>query len=213
MEDLSKTIEPKSDQLNSDDLLAGPMTITVTKVTASPSSEDQPVSIFFQGDHGKPFKPAKSMRRLLVATWGKDGSTYVGKSMTLFREPTVKFGGLEVGGIRISHLSHIDKPMTLALTATRGSRKPYTVKPLVVDLSEPVDAATLQEGARQAAENGKDALQGYWKKLTKDERAAVQVVMEELKAIALKADTVPELEPADDYDNGNITDDEQTEIF
>jgi len=44
----------------------------------------------------------------------------------------VKWGGLEVGGIRISHMSHIDKPVTIALTATRGNKKPVTVKPLEV---------------------------------------------------------------------------------
>jgi len=39
---------------------------------------------------------------------------------------------MEVGGIRISHMSHIDKPVTIALTATRGNKKPTTVQPLVV---------------------------------------------------------------------------------
>ena len=36
----------------------------------------------------------------------------------------------EVGGIRISHLSHIEKALTVALTATRGKRKNFTVQPL-----------------------------------------------------------------------------------
>ena len=44
----------------------------------------------------------------------------------------VKFGGLEVGGIRISHMSHMNGEMTMALTATRAVRKPFTVKPLAV---------------------------------------------------------------------------------
>ena len=63
MTDLSKTIDPKSDQLNSDDLIAGPITIRITKVSANLSSPEQPISIFFEGDNGKPYKPCKSMRR------------------------------------------------------------------------------------------------------------------------------------------------------
>jgi len=50
--------------------------------------------------------------------------------MRLYRDPKVKFGGMEVGGIRISHASHIDGPKTFPLTATRGRKAPYTVKPL-----------------------------------------------------------------------------------
>lgn len=133
MTDLSATIAPKSDQLNADDLIVGPKTITITRVTSKPSSEDQPTSIYFEGDNGKPYKPCKSMRRVLIQVWGKDGRAYVGRRMTLYRDPNVMFGGVAVGGIRISHMSHIDEPRTMALTATRASRKPYTVQPLKDD--------------------------------------------------------------------------------
>lgn len=66
MIDLTATIKPKSDQLNADDLIAGPKTITVTGVKLV--AEDQPVAISFHGDDGKPYKPCKSMRRE-VASW------------------------------------------------------------------------------------------------------------------------------------------------
>lgn len=129
MTDLRKTIVPKSDQLNFDDLIGGrTLTIKVTKVTGTDG--DQPISIHFEGDNGKPYKPCKSMRRVLIQVWGDKAEAFVGRSMTLYGDPTVKFGGAEVGGIRISHVSGIDKDMTMALTATRASRKPYTVKPL-----------------------------------------------------------------------------------
>lgn len=130
MTDLSSTIAPKSDQMNADDLISGPMTITVTKV--SKESGEQPIAVYYNGDNGKPFKPCKSMRRVLVNFWGKDGLAYVGRSMTLFRDENVRFGGDAVGGIRISHLSHISQELTMPLTASRGHRKPYTVKPLQV---------------------------------------------------------------------------------
>ena len=128
MSDMKPVIVPKSDQLNSDDLISGPMTIKVTGVTIK--SGEQPVSIHFEGDNGKPYKCCKSMARVLVSAWGADSKQYVGRSMTLYRDPTVKWAGMEVGGIRISHLSHLDENMTMALTMTRSNRKPFTVRPL-----------------------------------------------------------------------------------
>lgn len=125
------TIVPKSDQLNSDDLIGRTMTITVTDVSIAMA--EQPVSVSFDGDNGKPFRPGKSMRRVLVKVWGADAKAYIGRSMTLYRDDGVKFGGLAVGGIRISHMSHLDKPMTMALTETRGNKKPFVVKPLVIE--------------------------------------------------------------------------------
>lgn len=137
MSSMADAITPKSDQLNSDDLIAGPITITVTDVKIR-SGQEQPVSIHYAGDNGKPYKSCKSMNRVLVTAWGADAKLYVGRSMTLYRDPSVKWGGMEVGGIRISHLSHIDSALTMALTATKGSRKPYTVKPMPA-AKEPVE--------------------------------------------------------------------------
>ena len=42
---------------------------------------------------------------------------------------------MEVGGIRISHMSDIDGAITMAITASKGNKKPYTVKPLVAEAS------------------------------------------------------------------------------
>lgn len=141
MVDMSQTIVPKSDQLNADDLIGGPRTITITRVTGNEGNAEQPVNVFYEGDNNKPFRPCKSMRRVMVKIWGADASQYVGKSMTLFRDPKVKWGGMEVGGIRISHMTGIDKPEQMALTETRAKRTPYTVHPLKVE--ERVDDAAL----------------------------------------------------------------------
>jgi hypothetical protein len=130
MNDMRAVIIPKSDQLNGDDLIAGPRTITITRVEIRPGTE-QPVSVFFEDDDGKPWKPCKTMARALVYAWGPDAREYTGRAATLYREPTVKWGGLEVGGIRISHLSHIDRDMVLSLTATKGSKKAVQIRKLV----------------------------------------------------------------------------------
>ena len=127
--DMSSVIIAKSDQLNSDDLISGPITVTITSVAIRPGTE-QPVSVFFDGDGGKPYKCCKSMARVMVHCWGPDANKYVGHSMTLYRDPKVLWGGMAVGGIRISHMSHLDGAVTIALTATKGSKKLFTVQPM-----------------------------------------------------------------------------------
>lgn len=180
MTDLSTTIIPKSDQMNADDLISGPITITITKVSANPSSAEQPISVNYEGDNGKPYKPCKSMRRVMVAIWGKDGAEYPGRSMTLYRDPSVTWGGLAVGGIRISHMTDIDKPVTMALTATKQSRKPFTVHPL--DMSrpqiDPIDAYAKEVGAAIKTMSSSD-LYTWWSE-TKDRRDALEIPTDRL---------------------------------
>lgn len=127
--DLRTTIVPKSDQLNSEQLITGPITVTVTEVNVS-SSDEQPVVVHYENDGGRPFKPCKTMRKVLVLAWGEDGRAWAGKSMTLYNDPNVKFGGSEVGGIRISHLTDIERDIRVSLTATKGKKALYEVKRL-----------------------------------------------------------------------------------
>lgn len=134
MNDMSSVIMPKSDQLNADSLLGRSLTITITEVSIRPGTE-QPVSIHFADDGGKPYKPCKSMARVMVHCWDSDANKYVGRSMTLYCDPKVRWGGMEVGGIRISHMSHIDRPMTMALTESKSKRAIFTVHPLVAKAS------------------------------------------------------------------------------
>lgn len=159
MNDMSKVIVPKSDQINADDLISGPITITIKGVDIRPGTE-QPVSIYFEGDNGKPWRPCKSMSRVLVSAWGPDAKAYIGRSVTLYRDPKVKWGGMEVGGIRVSHLSHIERDMVMALTATKGKRAPHTVKPLKQQQqrnsspsqpSEPPSAGVAQQSVESEA--------------------------------------------------------------
>lgn len=126
--DISKSTEPKSDQQNFDDYVSGPKTVTVSEVKVV--NGDQPVEIHLVEFPGRPYKPGKSMRRVLVACWGPEASAYTGRKLTLYGDPTITFGKEAVGGIRISHLSHLAEPKTIALTITRGKRAPFVVQPL-----------------------------------------------------------------------------------
>lgn len=140
--DLRATIVPRSDQLNAEQLLSGPITIRVSEVRAG-ASDEQPVSIHYEGENGRPYKPCKTCRKLLILAWGKDGSQWAGRSMTLYCDPAVKFGGHEVGGIRISHLSAIDRDLSVMLTTTKGRKSAYTVRRL--EVAEPMPAASVRE--------------------------------------------------------------------
>lgn len=127
--DMAASIEPKSDQLNAEDLLTGPRTVTITAVTRGNS--EQPVNfVTAEFGAGRPYRPSKTMRRVIVAAWGTNSPDYVGRRMTLYREPDITFGPDRVGGIRISHLSHIDRRLEIALTVKRGKRSSFTVEPL-----------------------------------------------------------------------------------
>lgn len=153
--DLTESIAPRSDQLNAEDLLAGPRIVTVEKVTKG--SSEQPVNIHLVEFPGRPFRPSKTVRRILVAAWGAEASAYAGRRMSLYRDPAVRFGGQDVGGIRVSHMSHISKRLTLALTVTRGKRAPYNVDPLpdgppVITTEQADDIAALIANAADKSE-------------------------------------------------------------
>jgi len=126
--DVSKLIEPKSDQLNYDDLIAGPMQGTIKSVDVKNTTE-QPISIHLSSWH-RPWKPCKSMARLMAAAWGKDSSAWVGQSVELFGDPNVMWAGVKIGGIRVAKMTGINKTMTISLTVSRGKRTPYTVHAL-----------------------------------------------------------------------------------
>lgn len=160
MNDMRSVIVPKSDQINADNLLGGPITITIRDVSIRPGTE-QPVSVSFDGDDGKPYKPCKSMCKVMVSLWGPDANEYIGRSMTLYADPTVLWGGMKVSGIRISHMSHIGTAMTMALTATKGNKKPFTVKPLAIEKkAEPVAAEPPKRTAKQFLDELEGALAG-----------------------------------------------------
>lgn len=143
MLDLSDTIVPKSDQLNSDDLRSGPRTFTIAEVRKT-NSDEQPVSIVLaEFPRGRPWKPSKSMRRVMVEVWGRDASAYTGKRLTLYREETIKYGGQEVGGIRIQAMTGLKKPKPMALHVARGKYESIIVQPLADDA--PVSPAVSPE--------------------------------------------------------------------
>lgn len=192
---IAHTIIPKSDRINADDLLAAPRTIKIASVGEGPA--EGPVAIHYEGENGRPYLPCKSMRRVLVTMWGAEGAAYVGKRLTLYCDKSVKFGGEEVGGIRISH-ADISEPLEIKLTATRGKRKPFRVEPLPPEKAAaptvaqsatvaPTDLAPYEITGREQAALGNDALAAWWATVPTKVKVALKTKLDaEWKPIAAK---------------------------
>jgi len=154
--DMTDSIAPASDQLDAVDLIGGPRTFTIEKVSAG--SPEQPVDIHL-AEFPRVWRPSKSMRRVLVACWGPESATYVGRRLTLFCDPDVMFGKDRVGGTRISHMSHLDKRKSVPLLISRGKSAMFTVE--VLADAAPVNAAPTRSeptAAQVAACTDVDAL-------------------------------------------------------
>ena len=178
--DIGDTIAPTSDQLDAVDLLAGERTFTIAKV--SKGDAEQPVNIHL-AEFPRPWRPGKSMRRVLVACWGTDAAVYVGRRVTLFCDPSVKFGGEQVGGIRIRALSHLDQARVIPLLVTRGRSAAFRVQPL---REEPARELTPLE-----------RLRAEWKSADPERQKAIEAEVAALQAGSAAAAPVEELAPVD----------------
>ncbi len=177
--DLTTTTAPRSDQQNFDDYVAGPKVVTVAEVT--PGTAEQPAEVHLVEFPGRPYKPSKSMRRVLVAAWGPDTTTYTGRRLKLMGDPTVKFGGNVVGGIKIAALSHIEKPVKVQLTVTRGKRAPHVVEVLseASTQQQPLPEPTAEQ---VAASTDQDELRTWWKSSSPERKKQIEDRVFELKA-------------------------------
>ena len=157
--DISDTLAPKSDQLDAVDLLGGPQTFTVTKV--SKGNAEQPVNVHL-AEFPRVWRPGKSMRRVLASCWGTDAAQWVGRRVTLYCDESVTFGNDVVGGTRISHLSHIDGRKKIPLLVKRGKSATFTVEPLP-------DAPAADPTAAKI-----EALKTEWRAADPDRRAEIE---------------------------------------
>lgn len=154
--DISDTVAAKSDQINADDLIGGSIIVTIECVTVAEG--EQPVSVYLAGRDGKPWKPCKTMRRLLLHCWGKDHTTWGGRRLELYRDPTVTWGGKEVGGIRVRSMTHIDQGLTIMLTAKEGGKKAAhrveVLRETPAEPAGPMDLARFRQHLGAALKDG-----------------------------------------------------------
>jgi len=127
MANFMQTLEAKSDQLNATDIMGIDLVIRIRDVVLT-NSKEQPLSIYFDGDNNRPWKPSKGMRRVLAAAWGPETDRLIGKYVKLYFDPSVKYAGKEVGGIRIKAMSDIDKRgIVVVETINRQNRIPLQI--------------------------------------------------------------------------------------
>lgn len=202
MVDISQFTVAKVDQLTADDLIDKTLTIKITGIVGREDAE-QPVSLSFEGDNGRPYRPCKSMLRVLERCWGRDGNKFVGRYLTLYRDPKVKFGGLEVGGIRISHMSHINGKQVMALTASKANKKPYTVEPLATPKEDP-EIATLKAAGDTASKRGVDGYTTWKDTLTPEQKNKIKPFHSDWVKTAKAQDEIPEPPTEDDIPEADL---------
>lgn len=125
-EQLQRATQAKSDQLNSCDIMGGSLVAKILDVKAG--NADQPVIIVIDS-WPQPWKPSKTSLRVLCACWGNDPQQWVGRYAVLYNEESVQWGGVAVGGIRASHLSHIESRKTVMVNEKRGKKGAQIVEP------------------------------------------------------------------------------------
>lgn len=169
---LSELSKPKSDQLNADDLIGGPLTITIRDAVETDDPK-QTLWVYYYGDGGKPYKPNTGMRRAMAHIWGDPQTAeLVGRSLMLYQDPSVKFGSDTVGGIRIAEASHMAATKQFLIAVSKGKRQLYTVKPLT-DYASPMLAATTLDQLKQAWDAIPKAEQPYWAAVKDESKARI----------------------------------------
>lgn len=95
-------------------------TFTIAKITISRVEDekkkkdvDKPVMWFKEIDRGWMY--CKTTGHCCSAMFGEDDDAWVGKRITLYADPEVRFGSEQVGGIRIAGSPDIAKPMTVRI--------------------------------------------------------------------------------------------------
>ena len=174
MTDIGDTIHASSDQINATDLVGGPITVTIGGVDVD-TKKQQPVDIHLVEIPNRVYRPNKGMRKGLIACWGNKSAEYAGRRLTLYYDPDTMWKGKKVGGIKISHASHISEPVEFSLLVARNP-VPHSIKPLPdAPAPPPIPAFESEDEART-----------YWIK-RRDEGADPT----ELAAIQAAAPTTP----------------------
>lgn len=190
--DITDALAPTSDQLDAIELVE-PRTFTIAPGGRLGNREGKTVAEVALADFPRVWRPSKGMLDVLAKVWGKNGSEWVGRSLTLYNDPEVTFGKDKVGGIRISHMTHIDKPQTVMIRGRGRGARPikWQVQPLVVaDVAPEQPSPTAEDVASATTE---DELRAMWSVASPQVREAITARVAELKAAA-------EPEPAEDAD-------------
>lgn len=186
--DITEALAPASDQLDAIELTQ-PRTFTIGTGSALGKRDGKTVAEIRFENFDRVWRPSKGMLDVLAACWGTDVREWVGRRVTVYNDPEVMFGKDKVGGVRISHLSHIDKPRSITIRASgAGRKKAWPVQPLK-------DSPRSESGARGAtkaapteaeiaASTDRDQLAAWWGIASPDMQKLIEARAAELKAQA-----------------------------
>lgn len=131
MADIRGAIEPRSDQLNYVDFMAGPAVFTIHHTEDYHDDKGHKrVAIYMVEKPDRPFKASATNVRLMAIAWTDDDKDWPGRRVKLGGDPEVTFGREKVGGIRVLALSHLAQPFTAKLSVGRNKRQEFRVERL-----------------------------------------------------------------------------------
>lgn len=178
--DITEALAPTSDQLDAIELVA-PRTFTIDTGSRLGQRDGKKVAEIRLVGFPRVWRPSKGMLDVLAACWGVDGKQWVGRSVTLYNDPDVMFGKEKVGGIRISHLSHIDGPRTVKIRGTGGAgrKRDWRVEPLT---DAPRPAAPTEPTADEVATSTDiDALRAMYRASSPERQEQIKARVAELQ--------------------------------
>lgn len=190
--DITDALAPTSDQLDAIEL-AHPRTFTIDTGSRLGKREGKVVAEIRLVGFDRVWRPSKGMLDLLAACWTTDAKTWVGHRVTVYNDPDVMFGREKVGGIRVSHLSHIDGPRDVKIRASgsAGRKQMWHVEPLTDAAPKPKSAAA--ETPDVATITDTTVLRAMWQAADPRTRKAIEARVTELGITATPtADTTPD---------------------
>lgn len=176
--DITDALAPNSDQLDAVELVV-PRTFTIDTGARLGVREGKKVAEIRLVDFPRVWRPSKGMLDVLAACWGTDSKLWAGRLVTLYNDTDVMFGPNKVGGIRISHLSDIDKARTVKIRATGGAgrKRDWRVEPLSAPAPQPDPSPD-----EIAACTDLDVLKKWWYESAPTTREQINSRVTELKA-------------------------------
>lgn len=172
--DITDALAPNSDQLDAVEL-AKPRTFTIAPGSGLGQREGKTVAEIRLVDFPRVWRPSKGMLDVLAACWGTDAKQWVGRQVTVYNDPEVMFGRDKVGGVRISHLSGIDKARSVTIRASGAGRKQaWRVEPLP-------DAPTEPTAEQVAASTNIDELRAMYAISGEERREQITARVAEIK--------------------------------
>jgi hypothetical protein len=156
-QELQKSAEAKSDQIDADDMI-GNITMDVTIEAVKRGTSEQPIQLVLK-ETEKFYRPNKTFRRALIGCFGDEPANWVGQRLRLARDPNVMWGGVKVGGVIVSHAS-IEAPMVFMLQAKRGKKSAVSID-VIPPIQKPVPMpAKVKEAAAVITKPARGTISG-----------------------------------------------------